>query len=66
VEVKYRKTFDTGLEAVNLRSQKRIIAAAEYFRSHHPRLAPYDVRFDIVTVNPSFFIRHRQNAWYAS
>ncbi len=66
VEVKYRPTQDEALEAVDPRSQKRITAAAEFFRAHHPHYQDNDVRFDILTVVSIFGVRHHKNAWYAA
>lgn len=66
VEVKYRPNVNSAMEAVSPRSQKRIIAAAEFFRAHHPKYAAANVRFDVITVAPLFGIRHHQNAWYDS
>ncbi len=66
VEVKYRCDQDRAIEAVNPYSQKRIIAAAEFYRARQPRYLEHSVRFDVVTISGIFSIRHHQNAWYDS
>ncbi|MCB9964280.1 MAG: YraN family protein [Rhodospirillales bacterium] len=64
VEVKFRAEAGAALAAVGPASRRRIRNAAEFFRAHHPPYATCDVRFDIITITPSFLIRHHKNAWY--
>lgn len=66
VEVKYRKTFDKGAESVLPSSQLRIRRAAEQYMLEKYNESPsmeMDMRFDVVVVNRSFFIRHIKNAF---
>lgn len=76
VEVKARATLQDGLEAISLRQQQRIRAAAETFLARNDRgasLAPGLVprlaqcRFDAIVVTPGRLglphITHRPNAW---
>jgi putative endonuclease len=63
VEVKARSGRNAGLEAVTMTGQKRIAAAAEHFRAHHPRFAMHDCRFDAVVVSPRRLPYHLKDAW---
>lgn len=66
VEVKARKTKDQALESVTPRMQQRIAQAASYYISQN-NVEGYDLRFDVVSVVPSFLgmvtIQHLDNAW---
>lgn len=66
VEVKCRKDADSALEAVDPYSQKRIVAAAEFYRARQAKYQDYSVRFDVMTVVSYFGVRHHKNAWYDS
>ena len=66
VEVKARLTHDEAAEAVIVRQQRRIIAAAEAWLASHPDDVNYDMRFDVVLVAPKSLPRHIQAAFDAS
>jgi len=62
VEVKYRPTFDQGLESISAKSRSRITRASEHFLAGAGD--KWDtVRFDVITVT-GFRMRHLDNAWF--
>ncbi|MCH7806585.1 MAG: YraN family protein [Proteobacteria bacterium] len=63
VEVKARKNYTDGVEAITRRQQLRTIKAAEYFLSSHPGMASLDLRFDAIIALPGFQLRHIPGAW---
>jgi putative endonuclease len=66
VEVKARERLDDAAEAVIVRQQRRIIAAAEAWLATYPDSANFDMRFDVVLVAPRSIPRHIQAAFDAS
>ena len=66
VEVKARERLDDAAEAVIVRQQRRIIAAAEAWLATYPDNANFDMRFDVVLVAPRSIPRHIQAAFDAS
>ena len=66
VEVKARERLDDAAEAVIVRQQRRIIAAAEAWLARHPDDVNSDIRFDVVLVAPKSLPRHIQGAFDAS
>jgi putative endonuclease len=66
VEVKARERFDDAAEAVILRQQRRIIAAAEAWLAVHPDDVNCDIRFDVMLVAPKTLPRHIVAAFDAS
>ena len=65
VEVKARERLDDAAEAVIVRQQRRIIAAAEAWLASHPDDANCDMRFDVMLVAPKSLPRHIQAAFDA-
>jgi putative endonuclease len=66
VEVKAREKLDAAAEAVLVRQQRRIIAAAEVWLANHPDFGDVDIRFDVVLVAPKSLPRHIMAAFDAS
>jgi putative endonuclease len=66
VEVKARDTIEAGLEAVNERSKRRIVDAAEFWLASHPDDVTAEIRFDVIVVAPGQMPRHVVNAFDAS
>ena len=66
VEVKARERLEDAAEAVMLRQQRRIVAAAEAWLASHPDDITCDIRFDVVLVAPKSLPRHIQAAFDAS
>ena len=66
VEVKARERLDDAAEAVMLRQQRRIIAAAEAWLAAHPDDMNFDMRFDVMLVAPKSLPRHIEAAFDAS
>jgi putative endonuclease len=66
VEVKARERLDDAAEAVIVRQQRRIIAAAEAWLAAHPDDINCDMRFDVMLVAPKSLPRHIQAAFDAS
>ena len=50
--MKARERLDDAAEAVIVRQQRRIVAAAEAWLAVHPEDVNYDMRFDVVLVAP--------------
>lgn len=63
VEVKARNTLDEAAEAVLVRQQRRIAAAAEVWLAAYPDAALRDFRFDAVLVAPGKMPRHIPGAF---
>lgn len=63
VEVKARADYDRGIQSVTPRQIRRIIAAAQYWRSIRENQQNYVCRFDIVLVKPYLLIKHIKNAF---
>lgn len=62
IEVKYRGTLDSAIEAVTQKSQSRIRRSSEYYLlgdNHESNI----IRFDVVGIDKKFFIRHEQNVF---
>ena len=66
VEVKAREKLDDAAEAVVVRQQRRIVAAAEAWLAGHPDIGDCDMRFDVMLVAPKSLPRHIQAAFDAS
>ena len=66
VEVKARERLDDAAEAVIVRQQRRIVAAAEAWLASHPDDMNCDMRFDVMLVAPKSLPRHIQAAFDAS
>ena len=66
VEVKARARLDDAAEAVMLRQQRRIVAAAEAWLAAHPDDMNCDMRFDVMLVAPKSLPRHIEAAFDAS
>jgi len=66
VEVKARERLDDAAEAVVVRQQRRIIAAAEAWLASHPDDVNCDMRFDVMLVAPKSLPRHIVAAFDAS
>lgn len=66
IEVKFRPDFETGIYAVNKKSQLRIRRAAQHYMLVHQKESHrlnLDIQFDVIVVTNSFFIRHIKNAF---
>lgn len=63
VEVKARKTLEEAAQSITKRMQGRITRAGQYYISQNPHWGDKEIRFDVITVSPPFFIRHLDNAW---
>jgi len=66
VEVKARDREDDAAEAVTLRQQQRLIAAAEAWLSRNPADVARHIRFDVILVAPKRLPKHLMNAFDAS
>ena len=66
VEVKARERLDDAAEAVVVRQERRIIAAAEAWLATNPNHGSSDMRFDVGLVAPRSIPRHIQAAFDAS
>lgn len=65
VEVKARDDLESGVEAVDLKTQKRIENAARFFVSKNRCYQDFTIRFDVVAVARPFRLLHLDNAWQA-
>jgi len=50
IEVKARASKDTAAEAIHLQNQQRVVRAAQWFLSSHPKYADCTLRFDACLV----------------
>lgn len=66
VEVKARDRAEGVGEALEQVNQQRIVRAAEYYLSRHPKLAATSLRFDVIFLAPRAWPRHLKNAFDAS
>jgi putative endonuclease len=66
VEVKTRRSATLEGEALTVVNTRRIVRAAEYYISRHPRLAQSTLRFDVIFLAPRMWPRHVKNAFDAS
>jgi len=62
VEVKYRRSMDTAIDAVTPKTRRRIGAAAGYFISRNQKLSRLNIRYDIIALS-GLRIRHLRDAW---
>ncbi len=63
VEVKGRSSAEAALAALGRRQQRRIAAAAAHYLKERPRLAAFDCRFDLVTIDRLGLPRHLTDVW---
>lgn len=63
VEVKQRATEEEAAEAINLRNQRRVFAAAELYLQKYPDYNQYDLRFDALILSGGLKIQHIEAAW---
>jgi putative endonuclease len=63
VEVKARGRAEGAGEALEQVNQQRIVRAAEYYLSRHPKLAATSLRFDVIFLAPKSWPRHLKNAF---
>ena len=64
VEVKARKTFDSGAYAVTPNAQQRIARAAQVLAGRW-RLNAAPIRFDFIVVGAGWLPRHERGAWFS-
>lgn len=63
VEVKRRKTQADAAFALTAKQKRRIVRAAQYWLSRHPRFAERTISFDVVLCAPWSWPRHIENAF---
>jgi putative endonuclease len=63
VEVKARATLEAAAESIDVRTQRRIAAAAEAWLATYPQPDVTDMRFDAMLVAPGKIPRHIQGAF---
>jgi len=63
IEVKARETSEAGLEAISADQRARIVRGAEAFVAAHPQYADFDMRFDVITVQPWRWPKRFADAW---
>lgn len=64
-EVKFRSSdrYGTGLEAVTVKKQQRIIKSARYFCNWYCGSKEFAYRFDVIAIEPQEKICHIENAF---
>lgn len=62
VEVKGRNT-PVSLEIITAKQRGRIVRAAGAFLARYPHLAPLNIRFDVMLLQPWQLPRHVTDAW---
>ncbi len=65
VEVKLRRSREAELATLEGVNQQRILKAAQYFLTRHPRYSSTDLRCDVIFVSPRAWPRHIVNAFGA-
>lgn len=63
VEVKARRTYDSGAYAVTPMAQQRIARAAQVLAGRW-RLTAAPIRFDLVVVGAGLLPKHERGAWF--
>lgn len=63
VEVKLRTTLEGAADAIHIRNQKRVRAAAELYLQQYPQYNNHDMRFDALILTPGRDIAHLEAAW---
>ena len=63
VEVKARATLEAAAESIDVRTQRRIAAAAQAWLATYPQPNVTDMRFDAMLVAPGKIPRHIQGAF---
>ncbi len=63
IEVKARTDVGTAVESVTPAQRARIARSAEVYLQHHPDLADYNVRFDVMVLGGGFVPRRIVDAW---
>ncbi len=66
VEVKSRSFSHQEGEALLAVNRRRIVRAAQFCLTRHPKLAPTDLRFDVIFLAPFAWPRHIVNAFDAT
>ena len=66
VEVKTRGRAESTGEALGKVNRRRLVRAAQYYLTRHPRLASTPLRFDVIFLAPKSPPRHLKNAFDAS
>lgn len=64
-EVKFRSSdrYGTGLEAVTVRKQQRILKSARYFCNWYCGSKEFACRFDVIAIEPGNKFYHIENAF---
>lgn len=65
VEVKARRHAGLEAEALLAVNRRRIVRAADWYLSRHPRLAARPLRYDVIFLAPRMWPRHHVNAFDA-
>lgn len=65
VEVKARARIEQALEAVDARTQRRVVNATMMFLAEKPVYAGRVIRFDVIAIESPMRIVHLDNAWEA-
>jgi len=63
VEVKARKDFATGINAISPKQRRRISQAALFWIANDETANNLNCRFDIILVSPYLSVRHIENAF---
>jgi putative endonuclease len=65
VEVKSRRAETGATDAYGKVNTNRLVRAAEWYLSKHPKLAATSLRFDVIFLAPGALPRHLKNAFGA-
>lgn len=63
VEVKKRKTYAQGVDAITIENQMRIVRASAAYLKRYPIYQNYRVRYDAVICLPWRWPKHIKDAW---
>lgn len=63
IEVKKRPSLTTGLQAITMENQMRVVRASSAFLARHKKHVMYAVRYDAVILSPWKTPYHLKDAW---
>lgn len=63
IEVKKRKSYVKGLEAITIENQMRVVRASAAFLKRNPIFQSYRIRYDAVICVPWHWPKHLKDAW---
>lgn len=63
IEVKQRRTVESGHESLHPMTLRRIEEAADLYQTRNSHVRDLEMRFDVIFVLPGWRIKHLADAW---